>query len=683
MTPQNPFSASLQAPSLSASLSSASLTGAMQPPALSGSLTSAALTGTVSPDAFSAQLAAGIPGPPGPPGPQGPSGIPGVSGAPGPPGPAGPQGPPGLQGPQGPAGLAIPATATQLGGVKIGSNVSVTGDGTISVALASVFGRVGAVVAQANDYSAFYPSISTQIIAGSGLAGGGPLSANVTLSAIPMGASGAAHSIGIVPDPGATAGTTRFLREDATWVAPPAPPPGVTVSDTAPASPTNGQLWFDSAGTQLYVWYTDPTSSQWVITVNQQPAVSPAGSSGQVQFNNAGIFGASANLFWDNTNFRMGIGTASPQVVFQAGTSPNFGGIEGRTDGAPIDGVGAANYSRVGGFYSTNPIPGAAVGFPAQGSGGQRGAVAFMTKSADDNTTQPTIKMVVDPTGSVGIGTTSPAALLDVRGTGANGQILWMNTAQGALYADAGKVAFGSITNHPLQFYTNNGAAQMVLTVAGLVGIGTTSPSYPLDISGSAGAGGGQGVLRLTSNASDLGIRLENTGTSGRQWVLFSSSGSSGIGPGNFNIYDATAGAARLTVSPSGLVGIANTGPSYYLHVGADSAAKPSTNTWTIASDVRLKQNVRPLEGGLPIINQIRPVEAEYNGLNETPKGLRVVSVITQELKKILPHCVPTHRGRLRREDREEVEIDDFNSHEILFHLILAVQQLAKKLESN
>jgi hypothetical protein len=32
-------------------------------------------------------------------------------------------------------------------------------------------------------------------------------------------ASGAAHALGLVPDPGATAGTSRFLREDATWVA--------------------------------------------------------------------------------------------------------------------------------------------------------------------------------------------------------------------------------------------------------------------------------------------------------------------------------------------------------------------------------------------------------------------------------------------------------------------------------
>jgi len=37
-----------------------------------------------------------------------------------------------------------------------------------------------------------------------------------------FGASGSGHSVGAVPDPGATAGTTRFLREDGSWTTPPA-----------------------------------------------------------------------------------------------------------------------------------------------------------------------------------------------------------------------------------------------------------------------------------------------------------------------------------------------------------------------------------------------------------------------------------------------------------------------------
>jgi hypothetical protein len=38
----------------------------------------------------------------------------------------------------------------------------------------------------------------------------------------------------------------------------------------------------------------------------------PAGSTNEIQYNNAGAFGANSNLVWDNTNSRLGIGIATP-----------------------------------------------------------------------------------------------------------------------------------------------------------------------------------------------------------------------------------------------------------------------------------------------------------------------------------------------------------------------------------
>ena len=53
-------------------------------------------------------------------------------------------------------------------------------------------------------------------------------------------------------------------------------PVGVTVSDTPPANPLVGQEWFDSVSGQLYVWYDDGNSSQWVIAVNAAVSLLPA-----------------------------------------------------------------------------------------------------------------------------------------------------------------------------------------------------------------------------------------------------------------------------------------------------------------------------------------------------------------------------------------------------------------------
>ena len=38
----------------------------------------------------------------------------------------------------------------------------------------------------------------------------------------------------------------------------------VTVSETAPEEPTQGDLWFDSADATMYMWYDDGVSGQWV-----------------------------------------------------------------------------------------------------------------------------------------------------------------------------------------------------------------------------------------------------------------------------------------------------------------------------------------------------------------------------------------------------------------------------------
>lgn len=71
----------------------------------------------------------------------------------------------------------------------------------------------------------------------------------------PFVASGSSHAAGLVPDPGATAGVTKFLREDATWAVPPGSGGGGSNTfDQYEYSATAGQTSFsgsDSNGTSL------------------------------------------------------------------------------------------------------------------------------------------------------------------------------------------------------------------------------------------------------------------------------------------------------------------------------------------------------------------------------------------------------------------------------------------------
>ncbi len=78
-------------------------------------------------------------------------------------------------------------------------------------------------------------------------------------------------------------------------------------------------------------------------TLNATGGGTPAGSTGEVQFNNAGAFGASSNFNWDNTNSRLGIGTATPGASLQI----NGAGATSGTSSLLINNSGASELFRV------------------------------------------------------------------------------------------------------------------------------------------------------------------------------------------------------------------------------------------------------------------------------------------------------------------------------------------------
>lgn len=79
-----------------------------------------------------------------------------------------------------------------------------------------------------------------------------PGNSSTDISIAVFGASGPSHSIGAVPDPGAVAGTTHFLREDSTWALVVTLPIRVTINGTAEA--TNKQFWFNGVVDGSRVW---------------------------------------------------------------------------------------------------------------------------------------------------------------------------------------------------------------------------------------------------------------------------------------------------------------------------------------------------------------------------------------------------------------------------------------------
>ncbi|MCB9200596.1 MAG: hypothetical protein H6596_08925 [Flavobacteriales bacterium] len=123
-------------------------------------------------------------------------------------------------------------------------------------------------------------------------------------------------------------------------------------------------------------------------------------------------------------------------------------------------------------------------------------------------------RMTLATNGFLGIGTATPAHGLDLRADGqAFGHRSLDSTIAVGTYVDNTYGAFlQTHTDHPLQFATNNGDAQMTLLQNGNVGIGTTTPSAPLD------------VRDVSATASEFRLSLSSS-----HWAKFRFSDSEGL----------------------------------------------------------------------------------------------------------------------------------------------------------
>jgi hypothetical protein len=139
---------------------------------------------------------------------------------------------------------------------------------SVNTGVTSFNGRAGVV------------TLTTADITGAGGVTGGPYAVQVN----PTGGQNNYAPLagptftGIVTLPTGTVGVTQTAGNNSTALATTAfvqstvaalPASGAVINPSPPSSPTTGELWFDSTGLQMYVWYYDGNSYQWVPVINQ------------------------------------------------------------------------------------------------------------------------------------------------------------------------------------------------------------------------------------------------------------------------------------------------------------------------------------------------------------------------------------------------------------------------------
>ncbi len=286
---------------------------------------------------------------------------------------------------------------------------------------------------------------------------------------------------------------------------------------------------------------------------------------------------------------------------------------------------------------------------------------------------QPGVGLYSAAPGKVGINTTSPSATLDVNGSMviANGNALYGKDTAGnnqnlVTVESYNELSFGFIGMNTMNWYLG-GTPRMRLTGSGF-GIGTISPSEMLEVAGKIKlSGNSPSIYAARTGTDDSSGRIDfaaNTGSNdGAAMTLYGPNYSGRVGQldfiaGNngritFQNYNSAAYSHYMDILSNGNVGVGVLTPGYKLDVGGDLNIASanllrfggnqvcSSTGCTSPSDLRLKENIQPLENALENILDLRGVSYDWQDKERFNKN-KQIGLIAQEVEKIYPEAIST-----------------------------------------
>ena len=320
-------------------------------------------------------------------------------------------------------------------------------------------------------------------------------------------------------------------------------------SPAATPTPANGMMYYNTTQNKFRCYQ----NGGWTDCIGAGTGGTPAGSSGQIQFNDGGSFGATNTLSWNNTSGTLSIGTstASTRLAIYSDVLATTSLMKLVATGDHADTESSSASIDFSSFEVSTGV--SADHWRIGHSGGGIPTFAIMNLENGENYTNAIFNIYKGGSGYslVGIGTTTPSAILTVQGTTTAGIF---NVAK------------------------NDSTSAIYVMSTGNVGINTTTPATTLQIVGTTTA---RNIVPETTLTYNLGA---STSRWNSIWAGVANLGTStwSIGPtstGRLGIFDGpnAGGNERLTVTTGGLVGIGTTTPAYTLDVNGSIRLIPGS----------------------------------------------------------------------------------------------------------